>query len=109
MRQYASDVAFTPAVKSIQERRFPRPRNESILGRLSWSAVGEFDRPTAEPRDGGRVAVECRFTEDRVVTPPVELDGETVVLGRHGTGGLDEPAVELLWVGLLEPIEARRQ
>ncbi len=41
---------------------------------------------------------------------PVEVNGDAVGLGSSlYAGGLDESAVELLRVGLLEPIEARCQ
>lgn len=87
------------------ERRFPRRRNKSILGRPSWLPIAEFDRPAAKPRDRSRVTVEGGFAEDRVVAPSIELDGETVLLGGHSPRSLDEPTVELLRIGLLEPIE----
>ena len=51
---------------------------------------------------GSGVAVEGGLAQDRVVAPAVEADDEAVVLDRHGPGGLDEPAVQLLRVGLLE-------
>src|SRR5512142_2880942 len=33
------------------QRRFPWPGKQSILGRLSWSAIAEHEPPLAEPRD----------------------------------------------------------
>ena len=55
---------------------------------MSWSVVGEFDPPLAEPGDWSGVAVESGLTEDRVVAPAVEADGEAVGLaGGAGQGG----------------------
>src|SRR3954454_1765049 len=85
--------------------RFPQPGKQSILGRLSGSAVGELDLPLAEPRDRQRVAFERRLAGDRVVAATVEADDQPVVLNRHGPGGLDEPTVQLLRGGLLEAVE----
>src|SRR4051794_10276425 len=87
-------------------RRFPRPGKQSILLRLSQSMEAGLDLPLAEPGDGGGFAVEGGLAEDRVVAPAAESDAEAVVLDRHRARGLDEPAVQLLRVGLLEPVEA---
>ena len=66
---------------------------------------GELDLSLAEPGDGKPVAFQCGFTEDRVVAVAVEGDGEAVGVNRHGAGGLDEPAIQLLWVDLLKPFQ----
>src|SRR4051812_20555837 len=97
------------SANAANHRRFPRPGKQSILGRMSWSVVGEFDPPLAEPGDWSGFAVESRLTENRVVAPAVEADGEAVGLDRHDPGGLDEPTIELLRIGLLESAEPRRQ
>src|SRR5450759_5817683 len=91
------------------ERRFPRPEKQSILGRVSWSVVGEFDRPLTEPADGRRVVSESGLAEDRVMAATVEGNDEAVGLDRHGAGGLDEPPEELFRVGFLEALQSRRQ
>src|SRR5512135_2629868 len=77
-------------------------QKKSTILRLSGRAEGQREAPLPKPRDGNRLAVQGRFTKDRVVAATLESDRDPVPLDLDGPSGLDEATVQLLRGRLLE-------